>query len=320
MEIKDVHYIQHGSIELRDDAHLIIRNAVFEHTNDYSFQFVLEASDRAKVTVENSTIKSSPWINWNFRKQSQLRLENIENKNSQIWHYFPDDSQVYVRKAKFWGTLDHRAQGNIEDSPELFIELVFAPGTTLDTELPQKIGVLDFKNTGEETKGIYLHVANSVAKNWGITVTPRSDVTIRNTDHLTVTFSIGYGVDNSTIELEGLRAKHYDDAKWQFAGSTFRLVNTTTNPWSPIIGGQGNTLILRDCELADNAFSGGDAKVIIEKSTAQFLRANDQMQMTVRDSRVLGDVLARHNSKITLINTRVGGKVIEEDEGKVIRQ
>lgn len=40
--------------------------------------------------------------------------------------------------------------------------------------------------------------------------------------------------------------------------------------------------------------------------------------MTIKDSTVEGDVVAENNGRITLINTKVGGKKVTKDNGKII--
>jgi hypothetical protein len=42
--------------------------------------------------------------------------------------------------------------------------------------------------------------------------------------------------------------------------------------------------------------------------------------MTVRDSLIYSDVIATDNSVITLINTQVRGKIVQEGNGRVIRR
>lgn len=141
-----------------------------------------------------------------------------------------------------------------------------------------------------------------MALNWGITVNPGSRVTINDTDSLVVTFDIGEPLKNTTVTLEGLKETRYDDQTWQMADTTLRLKNVKTNCWSPIAGGT-NTLILKNSELADNAFSSGNAKIVVENSTTSFLRAKDSVEMTIKNSVINGDVVARDNGTIHLINT-----------------
>ena len=60
--------------------------------------------------------------------------------------------------------------------------------------------------------------------------------------------------------------------------------------------------------------------MIIEDSTTAFLRAQDSVEMTIKNSTINGDVVAVDNGKITLLETKVKGKIIEENHGQVIKQ
>ncbi|MBI2338219.1 hypothetical protein HYU95_03455 [Candidatus Daviesbacteria bacterium] len=321
LEISDTHYIQKNDITLKDNAKLIIQNSFFEHLGDSSFQYWLKAYDNAQVIVENSKLRSSPWLNWNFYNSSSLTLLNVDQSESGIWHYFPDDAKVIVKNASFHGTLDNNAQADIDGSKDTFIELVFLPGSVVDESLPKTTtGTYTFPNQNDKLPGkMKLSLTNSTTPNWGITVTEEDKVTIRDTENLTVTFSFGYKFINETIELSDLKVKKYNDQTWNFKDTYLRLINTKTNKWSPIVG-VDNTLIIKNSELADNAFSNTRAKIIIEDSTAQFLRAKDSVQMTVKNSTVEGDVVAEDNGRITLVNTKIGGQQVQKGNGQVINQ
>lgn len=321
LEIVDTHYIQKNDITLKDDAKLIIRDSFFEHLGESSFQYWLNAYDRSEVVVKNSKINSSPWLNWNFYNFSSLHLNNVDQSGSNIWHYFPDYSKVLVKNATFRGTLGNDAQADIDGSKDTFIELVFLPGSIVDERFPKAVkSEYIFPNKNDRLPGkMKLSLKNSTAPNWGITVTEEDKITIRDTENVTVTFSFGYRFMNETIELSGLKAKKYIDTSWSFKDTFLRLINTKTNKWSPIVG-QENTLIIRNSELADNAFSNTKAKIIVEDSIAQFLRAKDAVHMTIKNSEIEGDVVAEDNGKITLINTKVGGKKVEKGNGKIISQ
>lgn len=321
LEINDTHYIQKNDITLKDNAKIIIRNSFFEHLGDSSFKYWLNAYDNAQVIVEDSKIKSTPWLNWNFYNSSSLNLLNVDQSQSGIWHYFPDTSKVSTKNSNFKGTLANDTQADIDNSKDTFIELVFLPGSVIDEHLPKTTtGTFTFPNQNDKLSGkMKLTLKNSTASNWGITVTEEDKVTIRDTENLTVTFSFGYKFIDETIELSDLKVKKYADQTWNFKDTYLRLINTKTNKWSPIVG-VDNTLIIKNSELADNAFSNTRAKIIIEDSTAQFLRAKDSVQMTVKNSTVEGDVVAEDNGRITLVNTKIGGQQVQKGNGQVINQ
>lgn len=317
--ISGEHRVHRGDIVLRDHARLEIRGATFDHVHGSSFEFTLDAYDDASLVVSDAEVRSSDWLNWNFFDRASLTLDGVEQRESRIWHYCADECEVAIRGTRFHGTLDHAAHADIEDADDLFLELVWPDGVSVDEQLPTRMEDYHFPNDGETGIPISLDIRRSTASNWGLTMRAASDVTLRETNHLTVTIAIGEPWKDVTVELSDLREQRYEDQTWTIVDSTLRLVNTRTNRWSPIVG-SGNTLVLRASDLADQAFSWGDGRVVIEGSTLQTVRARDQVQITVRDSHVIGDVVAQDQGTITLIDTRVGGAVVESDNGRVIRE
>jgi len=317
LEIVNTHFVQKNKVTLEDNASLIIRDSLFEHLEKYSFQYALEATDNAQVIIQNSEIKSSPWLNWNFNGGAFLSIDNVEQENSNIWHSFAENAKAKIKNSKFSGTMANSVNFDIENSPKTFIEFVYPVGAVVDEELPSQITDYSFPNSNDQNIGMNLKIKNSGASSWGITVNPNSSVTIRNTDSLVATLVIGSPWNNVTANFDNLRVTRYQDQTWHVVDTSLRLVNVKTERWSPIVGGN-NTLIITNSDLADNAFSWGDAKVVIENSTASFLRAQDSVQMTIKNSIIYGDVIAVGNGKIILINTEVKGKIVEEDNGKVL--
>ena len=59
------------------------------------------------------------------------------------------------------------------------------------------------------------------------------------------------------------------------------------------------------------------SKEIIENSTVNIIRTQEYVEMTLINSEVITDVIATENSTIYLINTKVNGRIIEKDNGKV---
>lgn len=319
LKIENTYYIQKNNIILKDHARLLITDSLFEHQQDFSSQHTLVATDNAAVIVQDSEIRSSNWLNWNFAGKSSLALENVKQLRSGIWHSFSDDAKATVRNSKFHGTMSNQVNLDIENSPDTFVELVYPVGAVIDEELPSKITNYSFPNVNDKNVGMKLQIKDSVASSWGITVNPSSEVTIRDTNPLIVTLAIGEPWRGVTAELDNLKSMHYADQKWKIEDLSLRLVNVQTGRWSPIVGGN-NTLVIKNSDLADNAFSWGNAKLVIENSTASFLRAKESVEMTVKDSVVNGDVVAVDNGQITLFNTKVKGKIIEKDNGRVMKQ
>lgn len=318
MEIVDTDFTHSKQITLKDKAKLIIKNSKFNHTNTYSFEHTLDAFDQAQVIVEDSTLISSPWLNWNFYNTSQLTLTNVDNERSNVWHGFQNSARATIKNARFSGTISHQVAFDITDSPATYIEYVFPDGARVDETLPANLNNYQFPGIDDNDVTFSVAIKNSKAIFWGITVNPNDDITIRDVSNgLTVTFAIKAPLADVTAEFDDLKATTYADQTWNVSGMRLRLVNTKTTTWSPIVG-DGNTLIIKNSELADNAFSWGTSKIVIENSNLSFVRAKDSVDITLRNSTVSGDVVAIDNGVMHLINTSVKGKQIQEGKGKIL--
>lgn len=318
LKIKDKNYIQKNSIILRDNSKLIIEDSLFEHLHDYSSQYSIESYDNSIIIINNSKIVSSKWLNWNFFNQASLIMDNVDEKESNIWHSFQGKSKADIRNSIFRGTISNEVSFSIENSPETFIETVYPIGAVVDEYLPVKIkDNYIFPNANDKNILFKLNIINSDKAIWGITVNPNNKITIRNANPLVVTFNIGSPWKYITAEFDGINEGFYANRKFVVEDSYLYLINVTTWPWSPIVSND-NTLIIKNSKIADNAFSSGNAKIIIENSTASFLKANDNVEMTIKNSIVDGDVIASGNSKINLINSIVKGKTIKENAGVII--
>ena len=150
---------------------------------------------------------------------------------------------------------------------------------------------------------------------WGIGVPTASDITIRDSPGVTISVGVGYPSENETVILEGLESKHYEDQTWEIGGARLRLVNTATYGWEPNVFGN-NTLIIRDSNYSGSSINSSQAVYIIENSTMGFTHTQEQVQMTIRDSVINGDVVATGDSSITLIDTTVYGIGEADEAGK----
>lgn len=320
IEITDSHYIQKNNILLKDNATLIIRDSFFDHRHNHSFQYQLRAYDNASVIVENSVVRSGNWLNWYFDGNSSLVLRKVTNAESSIWHIFLASARAKVDKVdQFWATMSDNVVFDVANAQETFIEFVYPSRARVDEAFPDVMTEYVFPNESESDINTKLRIKNSRARSWGITVNRGTHATIRDTHSLVVTFHIGKPYNNVTADFSGLLVEHHEDRTWQVAGgdTRLRLINTKTERWSPIVS-DNNTLIVKDSDISDNAFSFGNAKVIYERCVIGFLHANDQVHMMIKDSVVEGDVVATGNSVIELINTRVEGKIVKKDNGKII--
>ena len=319
--ITDESVILKNDIILRDSAVLEIHNASLEHVVDYSGQFSLTAFDRSRVVIVDSTIESSPWINWHFFDDTALEMTRVANQQSQIWHGFTGRAHATVTAVtRFYGTVNRGSAVVADGVSETFVETVFPADADVDEAYPGQIGASPyaFPNDGERGDFPSLNLRNVGAARWGITYVPGDDVSIRDTRSLVVTFHLDSSMDQMTATFEDLRVQRYADRTWTTGGATLRLVNTTTLPWSPIVSGN-NRLVITNSELADNAFSFGNGVVVVSDSSLSYVRGNDAVRIDIVRSSVAGDVVAGGDSLITLTDSLVGGRIVEEDRGRVVR-
>jgi len=325
LEIIDTNYTHTGNIMLEDNAKLIIKNSLIEHKKDFSMQYTLTAKGNSQVIVENSIVQTecNGSFNWNFFDDSSFTATNMEEGSCNLWRLFADDSKAMIKDSVFRGggfsTCD-RAVSEIENSVDIEVELCYGEGAIVDTVLPTEIIDFTFPNEGAKNINSVTHLKNSTIDGWGIGVPPNSDITIRDTPAVTVSIIIGLPLENEIIELDDLNRKLYSDKTWQIADAKLRLVNTKIYGWEPNVFANQNTLIIKDSNFSGATMNSDHSKQIIENSTVDLVRAQEFVEIIVKDSVINGDVIATDDSKITLINTVVKGKIIEEDNGKVIIQ
>ena len=199
------------------------------------------------------------------------------------------------------------------------------------TSIPQtpvaapSIELLDDRQTGEQriritssTAGTsirYTTAGNPPTVDEGIVY---RDITIRDAPAVTVSIVVGSPWQDQTVDLDNLRRQLYEDKTWQIVDSTLRLHNVSTYGWEPNVYGTNNTLIIRDSDFSGSNLSGGANRVIVENSTMGAMATQQGVQMEIRGSTVKGDVIARDDSSITLIDTLVEAQELPGSDGDTV--
>ena len=311
LEITDTHYLHRGDITLSGNAKLIITDSIFEHVKDFSFEHELKATENSEVIVNNSGIGSSCTgsFNWAFFDNAKLTANGMDPTLAQCntWSFMSGSSVIYVTDwESFSGTVCDQASVEIRDSDRMEIELCMPWPTVMDAELPLEFDEYIFDPGANSTMEFALSMFNSTVDGWGINVGPGSDITIRNTPSITVGVGIGLPAQGETMIAEGIHAGLWEDQSWDFgAGAKLRLINTYTYGWELNAWG-GNTMVIRDSDYSGSSVNGGDSHYLIENTTADLLVAFEQVEMTVINSVITGDVVANDNTVITLIDSGVG--------------
>jgi hypothetical protein len=308
-----------GRIELHDRSVLVIRDSVFNHVASYAGQFDLWAYDDSKVIVERSTVDASVYMSWHFFDRSTLQMAHVVNRTT-LWHGFQQRARgTFGHVSRAYGTGAEGTTLQVHHADESFIELVFAPGARVDEAFPAVIGGGGYRFPGLDDQGVRhtLTMTHVPAMRWGITYTPESEITIRDTQGLVVTFNIPRSYSGLTAQFDDVRATLYHDQVWDTGASRLHLIETSTLPWSPIVSGN-NTLIITDSELADITGVYDTATVHIVDSTLSQARAHGQARYTLERSYVSGDVVASDDSIVTMVGGGVGGRAVREPRAQLL--
>ena len=301
-----------GRIELHDQAMLVIRDSTFTHLADYAGQFDLWAYDDSKVIIERSTLDSSIYMSWHFFDRSTLQETHVVNLTS-LWTGFQQQARgTYAHVTRAYGTGAEGTTLQVHHATESFLELVFPAGAKVDEAFPATVAE-SYQFPGDNDQGVRhsLGMSDVQSAAWGITYRPESDITIRDTQGLVVTFHIPATYSGLTAQFDGVRATLYEDQVWDTGASRLHLINTVTRPWSPIVSGN-NTLIITNSELADITNIYDDGTVHIADSTMTQVRAHNRVRFTLERTYVSGDVVASDASVITMTGGGVGGQAVRE--------
>ena len=327
--IENTHYIQRGSIELRDRAPLIIRNSLFEMPNEYAGQWKLEAYGQSQFVMENSRFKMNQWVFFDFFQESSAVYRNNKRSigitgNFGPWHLLGENTTLEVENSYFGGTIADESQWRIKDSSDLFIEILIG-GEDRSTKADEsgltvgkRIDRWEFPNEGEEGISHNILIENSTVKEWGIAVNPKSSFTLRDSEEINICFPIfSPEYQEEDIHFSNLRQQHYGDFTVSFLDAELRLLNTSVSGWC-LSTWKKNTITVTDSNLDDISRFGGESKGVFERITARVVIAEQDVELYIKDSIIKGDVTARDNSIVILENTEVEGKITEEGNGKVI--
>jgi hypothetical protein len=319
LEIIDTHFVHENDILLSGNATLLIRDSLLIHRKDFAFQYQLKATENSRVIVENSAIgnQCNGSLNWNFHDDATLVASNVSHmQGCNTWHLFAGRSAGIVERwDRFGATTCDKATLAVASSQGLELELCFPTGSVVDETLPTEVNHFSFPNENDSGVDWSLTIDDSSMDGWGIGLPPQSDITIRDSPAVTVSVVVGSPWQNQTVVLEDLASKNYQDRTWNVVDSTLHFLNVTTYGWEPNVFGIGNKLIIRNSDFSGSNLSSGATEVIVENSTMGTMATQDSVKMLVKDSTILGDVIARGDSSLTLENTLV---LSQGDEGEKV--
>lgn len=319
LTISDPDYTVKNNITLHDSSTLIITDSTFMHASDYSGQFSLRAYDNARVIIERSTIRSSPWINWSFFDSASLQMTDVTNGTSAIWHNFLGQSVATIRNvSRFPAAVSFFSSLDIDGAREVSFEPVLPARSVVDESFPAAMGSAPYVFPNDDDRGVNfrLRVANAASANWGVTILPESDITFRDT-RIGIGIQLPSSYSGLVARFDNLRSRLYADDAWSVANGVLRLKNTVATGWYASASGD-NRLSVTNSTLADMSGSQDQAEVSIADSTMSYTLARQFVRIDIARSMINGDVVATDNGIITITDSAVSGRLVREGNGLIV--
>ena len=324
--IEDTYFVHTKGIELRDDARLTVRNARVFHVIAFNMEFGLNAFGDSNVVLDNAQIETACTgsLNWNYFERSSLSANGVSLPACNTWSLVTDSASATIDGWDYFGgTVCDFGNVDIRNSIDMEIELCYPANAVVDEDLTTDIDEFAFPNENDSGINWSLHIVNSSIDGWGITLAPGVDATFRN-GAATVSVIVGHPWQGQTIILDRIDKKVYEDTTFEVVDAKLRLINTRIYGWEANVW-NGNTLIVRNSNFSGATLNGGESFEIIENSVLGLVRGQDRVNITVRNARIQGDVIATENSVVTLIDSIVertgddsGGNVFAVGNGSVV--
>ncbi|MDX1747180.1 MAG: hypothetical protein R3324_14685, partial [Halobacteriales archaeon] len=319
--IEDTRYEQRADIRLRGNATLIVRDSRFVHTGPGAAGVTLEADENASVVFERSVLETSSWVPWVFRGSSTARYRHSEVRSGLPWQSFYDETTLELVETGFGGSIYDNATFDIRDSPDVMVELYVSAGQTVDEAglTPGYVDEYTFPNDGEAGVGYAVHIEDSTVRKWGVGVRPEGILTLRDARGVNICLPIHDPYVDETIRFNGLvRETVFEEKTISYLGTRVALVNTSASGWCIPVDDR-NAVSIHDSDIDDIQYSRTTAPLYYENVTARVVIADHGVQLTIVDSTIDGDVVARGDATVVLVDTEVGGEVREQGGTILVR-
>lgn len=230
-EVSDSRLIISASVNLRDNSKLIVKNSIIDVRQDFDLQYRLNAYDDSAVEMENVIIDTSQkWQNFYFSQNSNLIAKNVYGVNRNLpWYVFIDNAHVSIENTTMGFYVSPSSVEFEIVGSDIWGELALPENVTAD--LTFKKGITEsFVFPGDQVSGVDYKISaqNTLFRAWSINVLANSDVTIRDTEDISISFRFR---ENAVVEMSNLSNKHYDYQSFQYDDIKFRLVNSTVTEW-----------------------------------------------------------------------------------------
>ncbi len=310
--IEDTMFVHDGNINLSGNAKLVIRNSFVWHFQDFAFQYGVNARDDSGIVIENSAVGSNCNGSFNYSLTDNASLEadtvDIGRGSCNVWVFMGGEVAVEIDNWNFFGgTVCDGSAVQIDNSETLEVEFCFPQDSVIDTSLPTEVDTFSFGPDPANGVEFSLNMQNVTMDGWGINVLPGSDITIRDSDAITIGVIVGRPWTDETVMLDGLEKTRYGEKTWQIGpDASLTLVNTNVYGWEPNVFAD-NTLVISNSNYTASAVNSGDGRYEISDSTVNLLSANERVTMKVTNTVITGDVIANDSTFIELIDSEVRG-------------
>lgn len=311
-----------GSVFIKGDGKLVVRDSYFNVTMDYNNEHKIEvgeylSTDTPSLEMYNVMIDTSGvWMPVRFFGSSKIVYDNVNPVYSNMpWHGAESSVMLNIIDSEIGVTIGENATLQATDSL-LFLEIMFSePNGTYSLPIGE-IPEYDLKiRNGKDM--VSIEIEGCTFYEWGTTLDHHTNITFVDTV-MTIGMNAGLGTPapEDPIVLTDLKAKKYDYMERDYDTNHLTLINTDVVEWYPQVFG-GTVLEISNSKLADLQWNGGDSVVTLRNCTLQIATAMQEVNYFIHDSVIDGDVTATEDSKIYLYSTTVGGRIIELDNGQV---
>ncbi len=318
--INNTKFTLNGNLIVNGTAKLLVTDSELYFQQEYNQQFRVYVSDRAAIHFENvKLITQGKWFNFQYEDNPKITFKKVWGEDCCIpWHGSGGNARFFITDSTIGLTLSQNVKV-IAANSSLFFELVLA-NVTGTFELPQEYRK-NYNLTIPNEKGVMeIHATNSTFTDWGTTLDKYTNITFMNSK---MTIGINAGADwqkpNPFVKAQNLKTKTYADHKLDIDTNHLHLINTFVRDWYPQAFNKA-TLEIEDSDLADLQWSGGEATLIVRRSSMMIAIAREHVTYEIYDSHIKQDVIAHDEAKIYLYNTTVEGQIKEIGKGKVYRQ
>ncbi|TSC62581.1 MAG: hypothetical protein G01um101448_32 [Parcubacteria group bacterium Gr01-1014_48] len=308
--IENQHYLVGESIVLKDNATLVVRNSLFEHVSSLGKIIALNAYDNSRVILQNSILAVSceETVSWNFHDSASLAAQDITTTAAGCFPFqkFMDSSRAHITS---WDSVNVTTCDNTEitlqNSKKLLLDPCFGTGARVDEAFPQQTtAAYVFPNKNEFEISSVLSLSNSSVKMWHVRVVPASDITIRNTDNISLDIHAQRPWEQKTVSARGLMNGLFKDETLKFVDAKLHLLNTSVRAWNFFLE-HTNKLYLENSAV-HTITESEDTVAIVQDSIIDTIETKDFSEATFQKSRLLEAAYSFDKSKITFIDSTIG--------------